>query len=186
MAPQKVSVEAPSYNDLATLALTVADKRIILGDNAARIAELVPRPPNSWEFRELPPMLDNEFSVRGWEDRDGGFGAILKDGRLVFAMRAYENVSPELLQEIKEACARGVARGIKPFEYGNDNMGYRFYRDGETQIMIAWAPDIRGRVGVTTAIGLMPLMTALRMDSRFALEDLAAAEEQLAKLSAQR
>lgn len=177
------AIDPPSYDEQASLALMAGDKRIVLGELASNALAVFPRPPGAFEFAELPPGFAEGYAARGWEDLQGGFGLLTRDGRVVLAVRTWNNISDEMIADTKDEYAREIGRRIKPIDFGTAKSGYRFWRDSLTQLMICWSPDVRGRSALTVALGDARIMAPLRMDPRNAAQDLARADSLLAQLS---
>lgn len=177
------TIDAPVFDEQASLVLLADGKRIALGEVAGNALAVVPRPPGAFEFTDVPPGFRDGYAARGWEGNQGGFGVLTRDGRIVLAMRSWANASKEMIEETKAEYTKEIGRRIKPIDFGDENRGYRFWREGVTQLMMCWSPDVRGRTMLVVAVGDARVMAPLRMDPRNAAQDLARADELMAQLS---
>jgi|DewCreStandDraft_4_1066084.scaffolds.fasta_scaffold109293_2 hypothetical protein len=176
-------IDPPPFDEQASLVLLADGKNIVLGELASNALIALPRPPGAFEFTDVPPGFKEGYAARGWEGNQGGFGVLTRDGRVVLAMRYWSNASNEMISDTKEAYSKEIGRRIKPIDFGDDKRGYRFWRDGLTQLMLCWSPDVRGRTALVAALGDARIMAALRMDPRNAAQDLARADQLMAQLS---
>ena len=177
---RKIDVPVPALLDRPSLYLTGEQGKVILGMPEKDALTMFPKPVGATEVREPPPILADTITASGWESKTGGFAVLAKEGSVVLAMRSIDNVSKETVIDLKASYAEAIGGRIKARDLGDDDAGFRFWLDGQTQLMIAWSRDLKKRLGVSIALGSVPVMQALRMDERFARSDLDKMRAQLA------
>lgn len=121
----------------------------------------------------LPKLDQGELNVDGWEAPSDAFGLIVKDGQVVLALRTWDNVDPTRWDEMLQAYDSMPADRV--VDVDTEPVRYRFLESGQERLMLVRAPDSRGRLSISIALGLAPLMNALRMDRDHAAKDAATA-----------
>lgn len=176
---QVVDVPVPALLDRPSLFINGDAGRVVLGMAEKEALAQFPKPTGASEVREPPPGLASTITASGWEGKSGGFAVLAKEGNVLLAMRTIDNVSKESVVDLREGYATAIGNRIQPRDVGDDDAGFRFWIDGQTQLMIVWSRDLKKRLSVSIALGSVPLMQALRMDERFAKLDLDKMREQL-------
>lgn len=181
-APVKIDIELPSPGE-SDLFLLREDDKLKVGDTEKRAFALYPRPQGAFEFHELPAVLTEPFSAKGWEAAQEGFGVVLQEGIVALAMRRLDRVSKDTIAST--ATEYTVAFGRSPdstIESGYTT--YKFWEKDEIRFMLCATQNAEGKLVLTVAVGNKKIMDALRMNKTLATKDETAARQQLSGTTA--
>lgn len=157
-----------------TLKLEIDQVEVQVGITLDQAKKLFPRPGRSFPIQDLPPGLDAQFEVTGWEQGPRSIGMISARGRVALFLeieeRADENLALEQVSEISQANgqpSKTIHKGL---------VRYWFWESPGERIMVCLSPDSSGRLALSTALGHPSLMTALKMNPEIAVADAEEAE----------
>ncbi len=154
------------------LALLNEGRRVAVGDEFREALEVFRpgRRVKAFELRDLPASLGPEFAPRGWETDSEGFGLVVYGERVAAAVRTVSGRSESEMMDAAEAYGR-LYRRLQPVEVAGQTSRYWFFESGNQRLMVCGARTHKGNWTVTLAVGLNPVMDALRMSPARAKED---------------
>ncbi|HRF60515.1 MAG TPA: hypothetical protein PLH94_11470 [Fimbriimonadaceae bacterium] len=180
--PLKIEVALPEPGE-ADLYLVREGDKLRVGDPENQAFSLFPRPQGAFEFHELPAVLTDPLSAKGWEASQEGFGVILQGGKVVLAMRRLDRVSKDTVSSTSREYE--LAFGREPnssIETGFTT--YKFWEKDEIRFMLCATQSAESKLVLTVAVGNGKVMDALRMNKTFAARDEATARQQLTQTPA--
>jgi hypothetical protein len=175
-----VAAPALSVLQVGTLALigSSAGDLIHIGNTLDDVDKIVRVPTGSGEFRELPPGFEQPYTAKGYENAQGGFGAIYYESHLAQATSHEDNLTlPQVDSTVK---AYEKLMGVPRTEIPGNLVKYWFWEDlaqGQRLMLCAVQnrKDVR-RFDLTCALGDSKVMDQLRMSPAAAREDRLALE----------
>lgn len=180
--PVKIDVALPEPGESDFYLVREADK-LRVGDTEKQAFALFPRPQGAFEFHELPAVLTDPLSAKGWEASQEGFGVILQGGKVVLAMRRLDRVSKDTVSSTSREYE--LAFGREPdssIETGFTT--YKFWEKGDVRFMLCATQSAESKLVLTVAVGNVKVMDALRMNKTLAAKDEATARQQLTQTPA--
>lgn len=179
-APLKIEVELPQPVETELFLVREGDK-LRVGDTDKQAFTLFPRPQGAFEFHALPAVLTEPFSAKGWEAAQEGFGVILQGGKVVVAMRRLDRVSKDTVASTSREYE--LAFGREPDALiGTSLTTYRFWEKDDIRFMLCATESAEQKLVLTVAVGVKPVMDALRMNKTLAAKDEATARQQLVRI----
>jgi hypothetical protein len=146
---------------------------LFVGDSQDQVERLYPRPPGSFDFRELPPAFQQPYRADGWETPEVGFGALYYESRLAEAMRSEQNITEQDVLSTEADYQESLGKPSEVFP--GVHVMYWFWEDSahNQRLMICAVQDKRDakRFDLTTSVGDVVVMDALRMSPAAARED---------------
>lgn len=186
-APEKITLEGEPAEPLPELRVVMPEDRwatrlglaeggslLKVGDEMDRGFEVFEKPPRATTFSDMPEPFTPPFQADGWETSGAGFGMIGYRGQVAAAMLTYDRTDPSRLDRILEDY-RGLF-GPEQSVVESVTGSYRFWQEQDQRLAIVGYRDSRGRLTVTVALGLVPVMDRLRLSPEIARQDLDAAE----------
>lgn len=162
-----------------TLKLEIDQVEVQVGITLDQAKRLFPRPGRSFPIQDLPPGLDSQFEVTGWEQGPRSIGMISARGRVALFLEIEERADEELaLEQVSQI---SQANGLPSKVIHNGQVRYWFWDSPGERLMVCLSPDTVGRLALSTALGHPSLMTALKMNPELATKD-AEESEKLRKL----
>lgn len=144
--------------------------------------KLFPRPGRSFPIQDLPPGLDPQFEVTGWEQGPRSIGMISARGRVALFLEIEERADEALALEQVSQISQTNGPPSKVIHKGQ--VRYWFWDSPGERLMVCFSPDTVGRMALSTALGHPSLMTTLKMNPELAERD-AEESERLRKLQPQ-
>lgn len=166
--------------------LLEGSSRVSVGDSDRSAFSVYPKPKGAYESTKLPPKFpDDLVKARVWEDERTGFGALFREGRVLFAMHTTNAVGREDV-DAEVAAYRGEfgTNGLSTVE-GN-NASYWFWSSPKIRLMICHCKSATGDSNLTVSVGLNAIMDSLRMSAEDASKDMAFAGEILGRAPTQK
>lgn len=175
------AVAAPHSTVKTDLAIVRADGRLHVGDTMDTANELFRPPKGSYEFSELPPHFTAPtYRAKGWDSRREGFGVLLHDSRIAFAMHQLLRSDLDTLREI--VVRHKDALGYKNLQvYETAHVHYWFWTQ-ESQCLMICGLENKGAVKITVALGDTVVTNALGISLEEAKRDGSRAEDAISKM----
>ncbi len=148
-----------------------------IGTDLDRALAAFPRPGGAHDFSDLPSTLPTEFSARGWETANEGFGVILYNARVASAVHELRRTDRAMLDELVERYNKAIPEKYQITPLAGARIRYWFWEDGRRRLMICGVDTPKDGYSVTVALGDRVVLDALRMSPATATADLAAAEQ---------
>lgn len=147
-----LSVQVPEYNDLSLVKLPNGRRYICLGDSEDKAMSLFARPSRGFPLEDTIPGFPNDFTAKGWESNQEGFGIVLHDDKIVLAMHQYEAVDADefasILKNVQDI------NGIDHFQAITVNKAdYWYLFIGRDDLIISRIPSAKKHYQVTVTIG---------------------------------
>jgi hypothetical protein len=161
------------------LKLEMDQVEVQVGITLDEARKLFPRPGRSFPIQDLPPGLDPQFEVTGWEQGPKSIGMISSRGRVALFLEIEERADEELALEQVSQISQVNGMPSKVIHKGQ--VRYWFWDSPGERLMVCLSPDTAGRLALSTALGHPSLMTALKMNPEIAEKD-AAESERLRKI----
>lgn len=161
------------------LKLEMDQVEVQVGITLDQARKLFPRPGRSFPIQDLPPGLDPQFEVTGWEQGPRSIGMISARGRVALFLEIEERADEELaLEQVSQI---SQANGLPSKMIHKGQVRYWFWESPGERLMVCLSPDTSGRMALSTALGHPSLMTTLKMNPELAEKD-AAESERLRKI----
>lgn len=161
------------------LKLEIDQVEVQVGITLDQAKKLFPRPGRSFPIQDLPPGLDPQFEVTGWEQGPRSIGMISSRGRVALFLEIEERADEELaLEQVSQI---SQANGMPSKVIHKGQVRYWFWESPGERLMVCLSPDTAGRLALSTGLGHPSLMTALKMNPELAEKD-AAESERLRKI----
>ena len=175
---KEVAVSVPDFAIASNIQLVKDDGRIKVGDDYTGTLEQFPKPPKAFELTELPSNLKAPFKAKGWETATEGFGAIVYNDRIAFAMYQKEHADEDELLAIVGLQKRAMSK-IAPISIVQRRVRYWIWEDGQRRSMVGALTTAKGDLNLTLAIGDAGVCSAFGIDADRLRADAAKAEELL-------
>lgn len=153
--------------------------RIHIGDPTSLAQQAFPKPKKSFAITTVPNGLEEKLQVYGWENISRSFGVLTQKGRIALALDVMEKAPEQAIQTKVEAAMKEFGEPVAIYAAGK--VQYWFWESDQVRMMYCAAPDERGRVAFSMAIGYPPLMDHFRMSPGAASEDRVTAERLLSQ-----
>lgn len=159
------------------LSLNLEDSSVRVGQREDTVlAGPFKKPPRGTFLREMPPGMDDSFSIQGWETFDRTFSAVSKDQSVILAVYTTEAKAVDSFgSTLKDATARF---GMPLDNVSTTGAEYVFWEDGTNRLMLCLYKG-KGEETFTQALGLSRVMDSLRMDPGSARKDAAVSSARL-------
>ncbi len=161
------------------LKLEIDQVEVQVGITLDQAKKLFPRPGRSFPIQDLPPGLDSQFEVTGWEQGPRSIGMISARGRVALFLEIEERADEALALEQVSQITSINGKPSRTIHIGQ--VRYWFWDSPGERIMVCLSPDTLGRLALSTALGHPSLMSALKMNPELAAKD-AEESERLRKL----
>ncbi len=177
--PSEQAMELPESSFSGNLFLIGGQTRVHVGDPTSLAQEAFPKPKRSFAITSVPAGFDEKYQVYGWENPTRSFGVLTQKGRIALALDIREHATDALIaEEVKKAM---TAYGQPSATYSSGKVQYWFWDDSQVRLMLCAAPDDKGRIALSQALGYAPLMDEFRMSPSAAAEDRVTAERLLSQ-----
>ena len=165
------AVGSPKSLTKTDLAIFRDTGRLHVGDTWETAVELFRPPKNSYEFNDLPPHFQPPaYKAKGWDSRKEGFGVILHEGRIAFAMYQIAKGDIDQFNELIAFHQRQVGRLVMERLDGK-HVQYCFWADENQRLMIMGL-ESKGSMKITIALGDDVVLKALGISPEDAKRDL--------------
>ena len=163
--------------------LLSGNSRIVVGDNSNdALTGAFKKPDRAVTATRVPPGLDDTFRFTGWESTGRSVGLISRNRTVLLAMETRENISQDQRDQVITTYRKLF--GLADKEVQRPHAHYYFWERGKARFMVCTTVDSRGTVSMTSAVGVVPLMTKFRMDAESAEKDSSEAELRLNRTTA--
>ncbi|HVL38764.1 MAG TPA: hypothetical protein VM328_05175 [Fimbriimonadaceae bacterium] len=173
--------EKPDFEETRLGILMSPDdpRKLKVGDSGDDSLRLFPASSGARTVNELPAAIGSPYRVKGWEDKAGGFAAILYDGRVALAMRKTTTDESDLERTL-EAYAKDLGPalvvGAPP-----SRVDYWFWEEEGHRLMLNVLRTRDGATMLTEAVGTQAIMNSIGADATSARRQRAQAEAEVRK-----
>jgi hypothetical protein len=174
------SDRTPNLLDRTRIGLIRQGEKLRVGLDQETALSIFPEPKRSFSMTEIPPGFGEGYRSRGWETNNEGLGVLFLNDRVAAAMYQLEDTDEARAEEISELYARDLA-GLEGETISGAHVKYRFWNDNSHRLVLNTVKGLKGRVTIMVAMGDASVLDRLRLNERYAREDLARAEREFTR-----
>ena len=166
---QNKTIRLPVEVKPSRFAIIEKEKTIHLGGTASSVLENYTAPANSINIKTLPLSLKAPLKAKGWDAEKEALALIVQDDRTAMIMYTLRDVSEEQIEQAEDQYKKAFGEPIRnlPGIYSK----YQFWQDANQRLMLLATLDSKKKWHLTFALGVIPIMNALRMNTKDAILD---------------